>query len=197
MKRIVIATHNEHKKKEFEELLKPLGYEVFSAKDLGIKLVREEIGSTYRENAFIKAKELSEHTEEMVIGDDSGIEINALGEHFPGIHSARYADSFGSYEKVHQEVLKKLDGSSDRGASYHCLICLIEKGEEPRYFEGICQGRILEEPRGQGGFGFDPIFHSEEGDFDFGLCSSEEKNSVSHRGKALERLVEYLKSREP
>lgn len=195
MKRIVIATHNDHKRQEFEELLKPLGYEVVSAKDLNVELVKEENGNTYRENAYIKAEELSEHTDEMVIGDDSGIEINALGEHFPGIHSARYASSIGEYPKVHQEVLRKLKDASDRGAAYHCVICLIEKGKEPRYFEGICEGYILDEPKGDGGFGFDPIFHSNEGNYDFGLCTSDEKNSVSHRGKALRHLVDYLKGR--
>lgn len=194
--RIVIATHNEHKRQEYEEVLKPLGYEVLSAKDLGIKLVHEENGQTYKENALIKAQELAEHTEEMVIGDDSGIEINALGDHFPGIHSARYAESIGTYDEVHREVLSKLEGASDRGAAYHCLICLIEKGSrEPIYFEGVCPGYILEEPKGKGGFGFDPIFHSIEGDYDFGLCTSEEKNSVSHRGKAVEGLIAYLKAR--
>lgn len=194
--RILIATHNEHKRQEYEEVLKPLGYEVLSAKDLGIKLVREENGVTYEENAYIKAQELSELTNETVIGDDSGIEINGLGEHFPGIHSARYAESIGTYDAVHHEVLAKLKDKKDRGAAYHCLICLIEKdSKEPRYFEGVCPGYILEEPKGHGGFGFDPIFHSYEGDYDFGMCTSEEKNSVSHRGKAVRKLLDYLKTR--
>jgi XTP/dITP diphosphohydrolase len=193
-KQIVIATHNKNKLREYRELLEPLGYVCYGANDLNISAEPEETGTTYAENAYIKAKALRSLVNWPVIADDSGIEIAALGKHFPGVHSARWAASIASdYKVVDQKVLDLLIGAKDRSAEYHCCICLLEKdGGEPRYFEGVCQGHILEQIAGNNGFGYDPIFHYDAGNLDFGRCSEAEKNAVSHRAIASAKLVVYL-----
>jgi XTP/dITP diphosphohydrolase len=200
---LVLATHNPNKVKEYQELLSPLGYKVLSAKDLGIVDEPEENGTTYQENSFIKAKALRSKVPYPVIADDSGIEIAALGEHFPGLYSARWAKEIGNgdYAVVDQKVIQMLQGAKDRSAAYHCCICLLENiTRKPHFFEGICSGHILTEMKGNHGFGYDPIFHDDEDNLDFGLCSEDEKNAVSHRAKAFQKLSAYLatsKKREP
>jgi XTP/dITP diphosphohydrolase len=194
-KEIVLATHNANKVREYRELLAPLGYLIYSSKDLNITEEPVEDGKTYRENAYIKAKALRSLVKWPVIADDSGIEIKALGEHFPGIYSARYAETIGQsdYAVVDRLVLEKMKDAKDRSAEYHCCICLLENVDsKPLYFEGVCQGRILTEVKGSHGFGYDPIFHYDEGNLDFGTCSEDEKNAVSHRARALQKLVVYL-----
>jgi XTP/dITP diphosphohydrolase len=193
-KQIVIATHNKNKLREYRELLEPLGYVCYGASDLNITSEPEETGTTYAENAYIKAKALRALVDWPVISDDSGIEIAALGNHFPGIHSARWAASISpDYKIVDQKVIEMMAGKKNRSAEYHCCICLLEEKEgEPRYFEGVCQGHILEKVTGSHGFGYDPIFHYDAGNLDFGVCSEEEKNAVSHRAIASTKLVVYL-----
>ncbi|MCH4210748.1 MAG: RdgB/HAM1 family non-canonical purine NTP pyrophosphatase [Bacilli bacterium] len=191
---IVLATHNKNKLREYRELLSPLGYIVMGQSDLNITEEPVENGLTYEENALIKAKFLFSIVHRPVISDDSGIEIKALGEHFPGVHSARYAASISSdYGIVDQKVLDLMKDAKDRSAEYHCCICLIEKeGAKPLFFNGVCKGHILEEKKGHNGFGYDPIFHYDEGNLDFGVCSEEEKNAVSHRAIAFRKLLVYL-----
>jgi XTP/dITP diphosphohydrolase len=194
-KRIMVATHNKGKLREYKDLLEPLGYEVIGEAEAGVSVEPEETGSTYAENAYIKAKALRPHVDCPVISDDSGIEIDALGKHFPGIKTARYAESQGGFPAVFDVILKEIKGKT-RAASFHCCICLLEEPDsEPKYFCAVCPGRILNEPRGDHGFGYDPIFHSDENDLDFGVCTEEQKSAVSHRGKALRKLVAYLASR--
>jgi XTP/dITP diphosphohydrolase len=192
-KELVLASNNGGKLQEYREILSPLGYTIYTPKDLSIVSDPEEMGASYRENAFIKAAALRALVPWPVIADDSGLEIAAL-DGFPGIRSARYAATFGGdYAKTNQSILEKLRDKKDRSASYHCVICLFERPDsKPLYFEGICQGEILLEPKGKGGFGYDPIFHSEEGSYDFGVCGEPKKNTVSHRAKALQKLVTYL-----
>lgn len=192
-KEIVLATGNKHKVEEYRKMLAPLGYVIYSTKDLNIDVDPEETGNTYKENAYIKAKSLRKLVKWPVIADDSGIEIEAL-DNFPGIHSSRFAESFGNdYKKTAEAVLEKLKDKTNRKASFHCCICLLEEeNSKPLYFEGICPGEILEEIKGTNGFGYDPIFHSYENNLDFGTCSSEEKNEVSHRKKAIVKLATYL-----
>jgi XTP/dITP diphosphohydrolase len=129
-----------------------------------------------------------------VIADDSGIEIEALGEHFPGVHTARFAKSLSEdYSIVLMKILAMMKGVSNRKASYHCCICYYDKKVgKPLFFEGVCEGSILEEVKGNNGFGYDPIFHYDKGNLDFGLASEEEKNKVSHRAMALKKLAVYL-----
>jgi XTP/dITP diphosphohydrolase len=194
-KTLVLATHNKNKLREYRELLEPLGYKVLSESDMLITAEPEETGKTYKENALIKAQALRKVVPYPVIADDSGIEISALGEHFPGLHSARWAEEIGhgDYLIVDQHVIDLLTKAKDRSASYHCAICLLENSDsKPRFFEGICEGHILKKITGSNGFGYDPIFHYDQGDLDFGTCSEEEKNAVSHRAMAFQKLVAYL-----
>ncbi len=195
-KKIIIATHNRNKVREFKEILEPLGYQVYSGKDFNITDEPCENGRNYQENAYIKAKFLAEILDMCVISDDSGIEIDALGEAFPGIHSARWASSISDdYRVVDEYVLSLLKGKKNRSARYHCCICLLKgKNEKPIFFDGICEGEILEKIGGYNGFGYDPIFKATENGLCFGDVSDEEKNKVSHRSKALKGLLEYLKS---
>lgn len=193
----VLATHNKNKVREYRELLEPLGYKILSASDMLIENEPEENGSTYRENSYIKARALRNVVPYPVIADDSGIEIAALGEHFPGLHSARWAEEIahGDYAKVDQHVLDLLKNKSNRDAEYHCCICLLENSDsEPLYFEGVCEGHILKKITGNNGFGYDPIFHENAHNLDFGTCSEDEKNAISHRAKAFAKLKDYLAS---
>ena len=191
-KRIVLASNNKNKKKEYEEILGPLGYEVLTPKDLGVTSDPEENGLTYRENSYIKAKALAQKIAGPVLSDDSGLEINALGR-FPGIHSSRFASSYPSYADAWNVLFERLEGATDRSAQFVCCICyLADKESEPLYFEGVCHGQILSEPKGNNGFGYDPIFHCDEADLNFGEASEEEKNRYSHRGKASDKLGKFL-----
>ena len=198
---IVLASHNKGKLNEFQKILKPFGYTVKSVKDFGHTQEPVEDGKTYQENAYIKAKYYFDALKMPVISDDSGIEIEALGEHYPGIYSARFADQIkdnpsDGYEKVNAYILEKLKGNPNRRASYHCAICLIEKDGKVSYFDGVCEGQIASEKNGTHGFGYDPIFKADEGGLYFGIVSEDEKNRISHRGKALQKFVAYLKEKE-
>jgi XTP/dITP diphosphohydrolase len=190
---IVIATHNANKVREYRELLAPLGYVLHSAKDLNIFAEPEETGKTYAENAYIKAKALRDLVKWPVIADDSGLEIKALGG-FPGLFSARFAESLGGdYQIVDQEILRRMEDLKDREAAYHCCICLLEQSDStPLFFEGVCEGSILPEVKGTKGFGYDPIFRYDKGELNFGECSEQAKNAVSHRALALKKLLKYL-----
>ncbi|MBQ4254519.1 MAG: RdgB/HAM1 family non-canonical purine NTP pyrophosphatase [Bacilli bacterium] len=187
---IVLATSNKGKQKEYEDLLAPLKCRILLPEDLGLDIDVEENGSTYRENAIIKANYLSGKTSLPVIADDSGIEVFAMGDR-PGLHTARYAKENGGFPDVWYKVIEEIEGK-DRGARFVCNIALKEKENEAKVFEGICPGRILEKPLGHNGFGYDPIFHSDEGDIDFGTAKEEEKAKYSHRGKASQKLIEYI-----
>lgn len=190
---IVIATSNKGKMKEYREMLTPLGIRAHSLKELSIVSDAIENGSTYEENSFIKAKYVAARTPFPVIADDSGIEIASLGIHFPGIYSARYAKANGGYPATFEKILKEIQGK-DRSAEFHCCICFLSNIDaKPVYFEGICKGHLLEKPVGVGGFGYDPLFHCDEENLDFGTCSQEEKDHCSHRYKALQKFVEYIK----
>jgi XTP/dITP diphosphohydrolase len=194
-KQLALATHNKNKLREFRELLEPLGYLVYSASDLNILEEPVEDGLTYADNALIKAKALRSQVPWPVIADVSGIEIHALGAHFPGVLSARYVENIahGDYHLANQMILEMMKDASDRSAEYHCCICLLEKPEaKPLFFEGVCKGHILTAAKGTHGFGYDPIFHADAADLDFGVCSEEEKNRVSHRAEAFRKLIVYL-----
>lgn len=197
-KQIIIATHNKNKVREYKEILEPLGYEVFSDKDFNLEVEPIEDGLTYQDNAYIKAKALADKIDMPVISDDSGIEIEALGEHFPGIHSSRWAESISKdYREVDAHILSLLKGKENRKADYHCCICLLKgKNEEPLFFNGVCEGKILDQIGGFNGFGYDPIFEANEGHTRFGDVSDEVKNKISHRAKALKGLLAYLEANE-
>ena len=189
---IILATNNQHKLKEVREILSPHKIVVYGLKDLNIKLPPvEENGSTYAENALIKAKAVQQFTTMPIISDDSGLEITALNNE-PGLHSARYAESLGGHDNAIKEILKRLEGKKDRSARFVCDIVLLNVEKEPRLFEGIAPGTIADQKMGEGGFGYDPIFISKETGECFALMK-ENKNTVSHRAKALNKLLTYLK----
>ena len=189
---IILATNNKHKLKEVREILTPHKIIVYGLSDLASKLEDvEENGKTYAENALIKAKAVQKITTMPVIADDSGLEITALNNE-PGMHSARYAASLGGHDNAIKEILKRLEDKEDRSARFICDIALLNVENKPLVFEGIAEGTIAKEKQGEGGFGYDPIFISQETGTCFALMG-EEKNTVSHRAKALLKLVTYLK----
>lgn len=191
---LVVATNNAHKVKEYEEMF--LGYNIkfYSMKDLGIKCDPEENGTSYEENSLIKASALAKLTKLPVIADDSGLNVVALGN-FPGIYSSRFADSFGGNKVANLELIKRLEPFKDKSAFFTCIITLMNVEDKPLQFKGICEGHILDKPVGEGGFGYDPIFYSKEAKMAFGEASPEIKNKYSHRAKAVEKLINYLKDK--
>jgi len=192
-KEIVLATNNKHKLKEFREILSPLGYVVYCPSDLNINVDPEETGSTYFENSEIKARAIAKLVPFPVIADDSGLEVLGLNR-FPGIYSARFADQFnGDYQKAGDDINRQLGDSKERKAEFHCVICLLEKFDsKPLFFEGVCKGSFLQKSQGINGFGYDPFFYSDELKGCIATYPEEEKNKISHRAKALKKLLVYL-----
>ena len=189
---MILATNNKHKLLEVREILSPHKIIVYGLGDLASKLEDvEENGKTYAENALIKAKAVQKLTTMPIIADDSGLEILALNNE-PGMHSARYAASLGGHDNAIKEILKRLEDKEDRSARFVCDIVLLNVEDKPLVFEGIAEGTIAKEKQGEGGFGYDPIFISDETKECFALMK-ENKNTVSHRAKALKKLLTYLK----
>ncbi len=194
IKDIVLATHNQHKLKEFSDYLSPLGIKVHSEREFVTDLEINEDGKTYHENAFIKANAVKPFSPYPVLADDSGIEIKALGQNFPGIKSARFLESLDPNPlEADKKVLSLMRGAGDRSATFYCVLALIVD-KRTYYFEGECPGSILVKVTGEKGFGYDPIFHSLEGNVNFGECDEETKSKHSHRGKAIAKLLKFLKS---
>ena len=190
---IILATNNKHKLQEVREILSPHKIVVYGLSDLNIKLPPvEENGTTYAENALIKAKAVQAFTTMPIISDDSGLEITALNNE-PGLHSARYAESLGGHDNAIKEILKRLEDKKDRSARFVCDIVLLNSEKEPRLFEGVAKGTIAKEKMGEGGFGYDPIFISDETKECFAVMGEARKNTVSHRAKALKKLLTYLR----
>ena len=189
---LLVATSNKHKLQEIRQILSPFHITVYGLSDLNINVGEvEENGSTYYENALIKAKAIQQVTKMPLIADDSGLEILAL-DNKPGLHSARYAEECGGHANAIKEILKNLEGK-DRRARFVCDVVLLNVEDKPLLFEGIVPGRIGESPDGVGGFGYDPIFICDELNKSYASLTQEEKNRVSHRGKALTKLLTYLK----
>ena len=189
---IILATNNKHKLQEVREILSPHKIVVYGLSDLNIKVPEvEENGSTYAENALIKAKAIQQVTTMPIIADDSGLEITSLNNE-PGLHSARYASSLGGHDNAIKEILKRLEDKEDRSARFVCDIVLVNSEKNPLIFEGVAKGKIAKEKMGEGGFGYDPIFISDETGECFAMMK-ENKNTVSHRAKALKKLLTYLK----
>jgi len=195
IEKLVLASGNAGKLKELAHLLEPLGIEVASQADFDIN-PPEETGLTFVENALIKAREATRVSGLPALGDDSGLVVEALGGR-PGIRSARYAGENASDADNNARLLAELEGlpAERRAAAFHCCLVLLrhETDPAPIITHGIWQGHILEAPRGEGGFGYDPLFH----DAELGAAAAElplsEKSRVSHRGKALAALIERLR----
>ena len=190
---IVLATNNKHKLQEVRSFLAPHKIVVYGLNDLNLKIGDvDENGKNYYENALIKAKAVAKLCDLPIIADDSGLEIEAL-DNEPGLHSARYAESLGGHANAIKEIVNRLKDKDNRKARFVCDIVLINEEDRPLLFEGIAPGTIAESPIGENGFGYDPIFQSSEINKRFSELTQEEKNKVSHRGKALKKLLTYLK----
>lgn len=192
---IIIASTNEGKIEEFRRLLEPLGYNVLSKKEAGIKDNVEETGTTFWENANLKAEAIYNIKHKAVLADDSGVSIDFLnGE--PGIYSARYM-GLETHEEKRKCILEKLKNvpEEERGAQFICAICYIDENGNKETVEGIWRGKIAFEEAGENGFGYDSIFIPEGENKTSAQMSSEEKNSKSHRAIALRKLLEILKNK--
>ena len=192
-KKIVMASSNAGKIREIARLLEGLGIDVVAQTEFGVEDAVED-GTTFAENSLIKARHAAETTGLPAIADDSGLAIDALnGE--PGVYSARYAGKHGDDEANNDKVLASLEGVEDRGAAFHCVATYVEPGNEPLVAEGVWRGEILTERRGEGGFGYDPLFLVPDLGVSSAELSQDEKNARSHRGQALRHLVALLEQR--
>jgi XTP/dITP diphosphohydrolase len=200
--KLLAATRSRGKQPEFRRVLEPAGVEVVFPDDVGLWESRAEdtleVAESFEGNARRKAEHFARLSGLPTVADDSGLEVFALGG-APGVRSRRWAGATGSGAEVdaanNAELLRRLLGASEarRRARYRCvLVYLPAPGAVPRVFEGACGGRILEAPRGDGGFGYDPLFFSDELGRTFGEATAEEKDAVSHRGRALRALAEAL-----
>ncbi len=189
MKRIVFATNNAHKLAEVRAVLGE-GYELVTLKEVGITEDIPETGATLDENASQKAHYVYDRTGLDCFADDTGLEVEAL-DGAPGVRSARYATDGHDFAANNRKLLKELEGKRNRKARFRTVISLIQNGVE-RQVEGIVEGSIATQEAGCGGFGYDPLFVPEGKDVTFAEMSAEEKNAISHRGRAVAALVEIL-----
>ena len=189
-KKIILATTNKGKLKEFQEILKD--YEIISMGQAGFKAEIEETGKTFSENALIKAKTVAESLGVPALADDSGICVDALGG-APGIYSARYSDE-GTDAANRELLLKNMEGKTDRRARFVCALVYYEPNGKTLNVSGETEGEILFEEDGENGFGYDPIFFSYDLKKSMGQATSDEKNGVSHRARAIAEMQALLKS---
>ncbi len=194
--KIVMATGNQNKVREIREMLEGTDIEIVSMKEAGIDVEIVEDGTTFAENAVIKAETVCRAAGVPAIADDSGLVVDYL-DGAPGIYSARFMGEDTSYDIKNAAIIGKLEGVPDekRSARFVCDIALAFPDEETRVFEGVFEGRVAYKVAGENGFGYDPLFYVPECGCTSAELSPEVKNSMSHRGKALEQAVQYLKSR--
>lgn len=190
--RIVVASHNTGKVREIRDLLAPYGVETVAAEDLDLE-EPEETGETFAENARIKARAAANVSGLPALADDSGLEVEALGGE-PGIHSARWAGEEKDFEAAMGRVevaLSEADARTPdkRGANFTCVLALAFPGEECETFEGKVHGTLVWPPRGENGFGYDPVFLPEGGELTFGEMEPEDKHAISHRARAFDQFV--------
>lgn len=191
MRTIVLASNNKHKIKEFKEILKD--YNVISLNDINYNEEIEETGETFLENAIIKAKTIHEYLkkqnlEYIVISDDGGLCVDSLnGE--PGVYSARYSGIHGDDKANRDKVIRNLKGKENKDAYFICTIVVYYPNEQYKSFIGKTEGKIIDEEKGNTDFGYDCIFYSYDLNKTFGEASEDEKNSVSHRGRAIQEMI--------
>ncbi len=193
--KLIIASNNAHKLTEMKSILAPFFDDVQSMREAGIEHETVEDGETFMENAVKKARELAEISGCCAIADDSGLCVDAL-DGGPGVYSARYSGVHGDDKANNAKLLRELDGVEDRGAHYTCAIALVWPDGRLLTAEDYLYGEIGHDERGSNGFGYDPLFLLPEQGLRTAEISPEEKNRISHRGKALRQLVEKLKSSE-
>ena len=192
--RLILATHNEHKTQEIRDLIisEGLPYEVMSLHEIGDDLEIEETGETLTENSRLKAETCYRRHHMDCFADDTGLEVTSLDGR-PGVYSARYAGPACRPADNIRKLLHELEGVEDRSAVFKTVITLI-LDDKIHTFEGQVRGAITDQPRGEDGFGYDPIFQPEGYDCTFAQMSEEEKNHISHRGRAVEALICFLRS---
>lgn len=188
---LVLATHNKGKVKEFDTLLKGLVGEVKSAGDLGL-IEPEEAGTTFVENAAMKAVTAMKTTGLPALADDSGLSVRAIGGD-PGVYSADWAGPDKNFGRAMQDVHDKMGDAEDRSAYFTSVLALAYPDGRVELFEGTVEGSVCWPPRGLAGFGYDPMFIPEGYDKTFGEMSADEKHAISHRARAVEKLMQYLK----
>lgn len=188
---IVVASGNQGKIKEFKEMLEPEGYTVKSLSDFPDMPEVEETGTTFHDNAIIKAQAVTDRYGITAISDDSGLEIDALDKK-PGVMSARWLGHDTSYDVKNRKVLDLLKDKKDRTCRYVCAIAITRVNEEPVVFEDTVECEVALEAKGSNGFGYDPIIYYAPSGKTMAEMSKEEKNSISHRGKAVRKLEAWL-----
>ena len=192
---IVLATHNRGKMKEMSSILAHLSVKLLTLDDFPQIGEIPETGETLKENAFIKAETVHQKTGLPALADDTGLEVDAL-DGAPGVHSSRYDGETATFEDNCRKMLQEMDGipSEERTARFHTVIAFVsDSGNE--WTEGMVEGRILEIKRGDGGFGYDPLFYYPPLKKTFAELNSEQKNNISHRGKALRNFCQILEKR--
>ena len=193
--RIIVATKNDNKVREIADVLSPLGFEVVSQTDAGIDVDVEETGDTFAKNALIKARAISLVCDDYVLADDSGLCVEALDGR-PGVYSARYAGEDATDKDKYMKLLGELAEEINRRAKFVTSMAFITPDGGEIVTNGEVSGRITKEPAGNSGFGYDPVFYSDELEKTFGEATLEEKNTVSHRSRALEALYDILSGEE-
>ena len=192
--KLIIASNNSGKIREYKDIFEPLGFLVLSQSEENISIEAEETGTTFEENAVLKARAIYEITHSCVISDDSGLEVEALGGE-PGIYSARYKGLASEHER-RMAILKELEGKDNRKARFVTCICFIDENGENHLFTGIWNGVIADKEEGSNGFGYDPIFISEDAN---GKTTASMplsfKETYSHRAKAVKKLIAWFQTR--
>ena len=193
--KIIVATANKGKAAEIEKIFGSLGFAVVTMREAGIDSDPEENGATFLENALIKARAAKKQAEDAyIIADDSGLCVDAL-DGAPGIYSARYAGEGATDADKIKKLLGELDGKGNREAHFETAVALITPDGEEITAHGEVHGHILTAPEGENGFGYDPVFFCDEIGKTFAIASDDEKNAVSHRGRALRALYEKMKNK--
>ena len=184
---LLVATTNLHKFEEYRAIFSDLPYRLLSLRDIWLDMDVEETGTTFAENAELKARSYAQASGLLTLADDSGLEIDALGG-APGVYSARFAGKDTSYEERFRLILERLKGlpTEQRGARFRCVIAIAEPSGATRLVEGVIEGVIADAPRGERGFGYDPIFLVPEIGMTTAELTAEDKNRISHRGRAAQ-----------
>lgn len=194
IKEVVLATGNQGKVREFSKLLDGVFEKVISLKELNNPPEVIEDGVTFRDNALKKARELAEFSGKLTLADDSGLEVQALNGR-PGVYSARYSGEGATDQSNIDKLLVELGDNDNRRARFVCVLALVDPGGEELVVEGFCEGEIMHEPRGEGGFGYDPVFYLPDRELTMAEIDPDEKNKISHRSNALNKLRLQLAQR--
>ncbi len=192
--KIIVATSNAGKIREIKKIFSDDNVEIVSMGEMGINIEIEENGTTFEENSLIKARTISKLTGEIALADDSGLCVDALGG-APGVYSARYAGENATDEKRIEKLLSELSGVEDRNAKFVSVISVVYPDGQELTACGEVKGKIAREVLGNGGFGYDPVFISDELGKTFGEATIDEKNEISHRARAINKMYKMMKER--